>query len=146
MNRQLGSHQIDNRFVAMTFGVFDGRDRTLALGNAGFPRPVLVRDGEVRDLQVEGVPLGMFPEVRHEPLTLRLQPGDVVVTFSDGVYEPIDHSREEFGSRKFRALLVDSAGRPAQEIADEVLRSTELYVRDSTRDSDDRTVVVLKVQ
>jgi sigma-B regulation protein RsbU (phosphoserine phosphatase) len=105
---------------------------------------VLVRDGQVEELQVEGMPLGMFPEVKHEPLEFQLRPDDLVVIFSDGIYEPIDHNREEFGARKLRALLVQNAERSAQEIADEVLRSTELYVRDSA-DADDRTVVVLKV-
>jgi sigma-B regulation protein RsbU (phosphoserine phosphatase) len=144
MNRQLGKHRIDNRFVAMTFGVFDGKSLKLSLGNAGFPRPVLVRDGEVEELKVEGMPLGMFPEVTHESLEIQLRPDDLVVTFSDGIYEPIDQNREEFGARKLRALLVQNATRSAQQIADEVLRSTEMYVRDSA-DADDRTVVVLKV-
>jgi len=144
MNWHLGQHRMDNRYVAMTFGVFDGKNRTMSLGNAGFPRPVLVRDGRVEELQVEGLPLGMFPDVTHETLELQLRPGDLVVVFSDGIYEPIDQNREEFGARKLRALLVQNAALSAQEIADELLRSTELYVRDA-EDSDDRTIVVLKV-
>ena len=145
INRQLERHRIDNRFVAMTFGVFDSRDRSLILANAGLPRPVLVRDGKVEELQVEGVPLGMFETVHHTQLRLELQPSDVVVIASDGISESIDRNREEFGVRKLRALLIEHADRPAQEIADAVLRSAEYYVRETTHESDDRTVVVLKV-
>ena len=145
INRQLERHRIDNRFVAMVFAVFDSRDRSLTLANAGFPRPVLVRDGKVEDLQVEGLPLGMFAAVQHEQLRLELQPGDVVVLSSDGIYESIGRNREEFGVRKLRALLIEHADHPAQEIADAVLRSAEHYVRETTHESDDRTVVVLKV-
>jgi sigma-B regulation protein RsbU (phosphoserine phosphatase) len=90
----------------------------LTLFNAGLPRPVLVRDGKVAELKVEGLPLGMFADVRHEPLRVDLRPGDVVVAFSDGVCESIDQQREEFGARKMQALLVGEADRPAQELAD----------------------------
>ena len=145
INRQLERNRIDNRFVAMMFGVLDSSDRSLTLANAGFPRPVLVRGGTVEELQVEGIPLGMFATVQHKQLRLELQPKDVVVIFSDGIFESIDRNREEFGVRKLKALLIEQADRPAPEIADSVLRSAELYVRDTSHEPDDRTVVVLKV-
>jgi sigma-B regulation protein RsbU (phosphoserine phosphatase) len=143
LNRQMGQHSLANRYVAMLFGVFEGTERVLTLFNAGLPRPVLVRDGKVAELKV--LPLGMFADVRHEPLRVDLRPGDVVVAFSDGVCESIDQQREEFGARKMQALLVGEADRPAQELADALLRSAQLYVRDSSRESDDRTVVVIKL-
>jgi sigma-B regulation protein RsbU (phosphoserine phosphatase) len=145
MNRQLGRHGVDNRFVAILFGVFDGSSRTLVLANGGCPRPVLVRQDRIEELPVEGMPIGMFPDVRHEPLRLELEPGDVVVAFSDGVCESMDRNREEFGVRKLQALLIEQANRPAQAIADAVLDAARTYVQDSAREADDRTVVVLKV-
>ena len=60
MNSQLLAHRIDNRFVAMGFALYDPDDRSLLLANSGLPRPLLVREGRVRELAVEGVPLGMF--------------------------------------------------------------------------------------
>jgi len=145
INRQLDRNRIDNRFVAMLFAVFDSSDRSLTLANGGCPRPVLVRDGKVEELKVEGMPLGMLPSVEHKQLRLELQPGDVVVISSDGIGESLGRNREEFGVRKLQALLIEQAGRPAQEIADAVLRSAELYVRETSDEPDDRTVVVLKV-
>ncbi len=145
INRQLVRHQIDNRFVAMMFGVLDRSDCSLTLANAGLPRPLLVRGGKVEELQVDGVPLGMFSAVQHKQLRIELRPGDVVVMSSDGIYESMGRDREEFGVRKLQALLVEQADRPASEIADAVLRSAELYVRDTSNESDDRTVVVLKI-
>ena len=47
--------------------------------------------------------------------------------------------------RRLKALLIEQADRPAAEIADSVLRSAERYVRDTSHEADDRTVVVLKV-
>ena len=144
MNHHLGETGIDNRFVAMVFGIFDSRDKSLTLANAGFTRPMLVRDGKVEEINVEGIPLGLFPDVRYEEKRLQLQSGDVVVFTSDGVNESMDKSCEEFGTRRLQSRLLDLHQRSAQEIADELLRSTRFHHEDCG-DEDDRTAVVLKV-
>ena len=143
LNRQLGRHRIDNRFVAMAFGVYDGRDRTLTLANGGFPRPLMVREGKVSELPCIGTPLGILPEVQHGQLRLQLSCGDVVVVCSDGIYESADSNREEFGLRKLQSSLQELADRPAQQIADALLRSADRWF-DNRDESDDRTIVVLK--
>ena len=53
---------------------------------------------------------------------------------------------EEFGARRLKSLLAELSDRPAQEIVDHLLRSTELYIDRTRRDSDDRTIVILKVK
>ena len=82
--------------------------------------------------------------MRYEEKRLMLQSGDVVVFTSDGVNESKDKSCEEFGARRLQARLLDLHQRPAQEIADELLRSTRFHHEDCG-DEDDRTAVVLKV-
>jgi sigma-B regulation protein RsbU (phosphoserine phosphatase) len=145
LNRHLGEPRIDNRFVAMAFGIFDAKDRSLTVANAGFTRPLLVRDGRAEELQVEGVPLGMLPRVDYDERRIALQPGDIVVLTSDGINEATDRGCEEFGSRRLRARIAQLADRPARVIADELMRSTEQHRSDTTRDRDDSTIVVLKV-
>ena len=145
MNEHLGQSHIDNRFVAMVFAIFDARDRSLVLGNAGFPRPVLVREGHVEEIRIEGVPLGILPDMRYEEKRLQLQPGDLVVFTSDGINESTDRRCEEFGTKRLQAELVGMAGLGAQEVADELVRSSEKYAVGNCNDADDRTVVVLKV-
>jgi sigma-B regulation protein RsbU (phosphoserine phosphatase) len=145
INVQLAKHEISNRYAAMVFGVYDTGRRTLVLANSGFPRPLLVRDGEVSEVPIDGVPLGMFPQIEYREETLQLETGDVVVFSSDGIYESIGCNLEEFGDHKLNRLLVEMADRPAQQIADNLVASAEQYVRDSAMEGDDRTVVVLKV-
>ena len=145
MNAQLVRHQIDNRFVALAFGVYDDADRSLTIANGGFPRPLLVRDGGVREIPVEGLPLGMLPDVEYRQVRLGLRGGDLVVVASDGIFESQGRGREEFGARRLQSLLSELAERPAQEIADELLSSAEHYVGDSSREQDDRTVVAVKI-
>jgi len=145
MNRQMVQHRIENRFLAMLFGLYDAASRSVTLASAGFPRPILVREGQVRELDVQGIPLGMFADVSYAQIREELQPGDLLVAFSDGICESLDHNREEFGVRKLQSVVIQQAAAPAQRIADEVLRASKLFVRDTDREGDDRTVVVLKV-
>src|SRR5260221_6652861 len=62
LNRRLHGARLDARFIAMAFAVYDAGERRLTLANAGAPYPVLVRDGEVQQIRVAGVPLGLFPD------------------------------------------------------------------------------------
>jgi sigma-B regulation protein RsbU (phosphoserine phosphatase) len=73
------------------FAVYDARLRQLIVANAGVPRPILVRDGEIQEIKIEGTPLGMFPDIDYETVTLNLLPGDILVFASDGIMESTDH-------------------------------------------------------
>ena len=65
-HKRIGEPRIDNRFVAIAFGVYDSRTRTLTVANSGFPRPFLVRGTQVEEIRVEGIPLGMLPKTQYE--------------------------------------------------------------------------------
>ena len=145
MNRHLRHSQVDGRFVAMAFGVYDSHSRTLTVANAGFTRPRLLRRGQVKEIQVDGVPLGLLPDIRYEQKELALQVGDAVVFCSDGIHECMNRREEEFGSSRLEAVLKELAGRSAQQIADGILRATDRYAAPDSPLADDRTVVVLRV-
>jgi sigma-B regulation protein RsbU (phosphoserine phosphatase) len=145
LNLHLQQPRIDNRFVAMVFGVFDAKDKSLTVANGGFPRPLLVRDGTAEEILVEGVPLGLFPRIHYAEQRIVLRTGDVVVLSSDGVIESTNAGDEQFGARRLRALLVEQAGQPAQEIVRQLLEASQRYASGSRDGSDDRTIVVLKV-
>ncbi|MFQ5926239.1 MAG: SpoIIE family protein phosphatase [Terriglobia bacterium] len=146
MNEQLRQPRLDNRFVALTFAVYDARSKILSLANAGFPRPLLLRGGRVEEIPVEGVPLGIFPDSRYEEKKLALQIGDVIVFCSDGIYECVNRREEEFGRERLEPMMAELARTgSARQIADGILRATDRYAGDTPEPADDRTVVVLKV-
>jgi sigma-B regulation protein RsbU (phosphoserine phosphatase) len=125
--------------------VYDANTRTLTLANAGFTRPRVWRNGQVEEVPVEGIPLGLFPDMRYEQKELALEPGDAVVFCSDGIHECMNREGEEFGARRLEALLAELAGGSAQQIASGILRATDRYAVPNSATADDRTVVVLKV-
>ncbi|MFQ5663020.1 MAG: GAF domain-containing protein [Terriglobia bacterium] len=145
MNNYLRQPRLENRFVALSFGVYDTRRKILTVANAGFPRPWLVRGGRVEEVQVDGVPLGILPDTRYDQKKLALQVGDAVVFCSDGIHESVDNQDREFGMGRLEALLRELVAGSAQDIADGILHATDRYAAGNDEYADDRTVVVLKV-
>ncbi|MFQ5817546.1 MAG: SpoIIE family protein phosphatase [Terriglobia bacterium] len=146
MNEHLRQPRIDNRFIALTFAVYDASSKILTLANAGFPQPLLVRGGRVEPLPVEGVPLGILPDTHYEEKKLALQGGDVIVFYSDGFYECVNRREEEFGRERLEPLVAELArAGSARTIADGLLRATDRFAAGNGAPADDRTVVVLKV-
>ena len=145
LNQRLHNTRLDSRFIAMLFGVYDAAHRRLTLANAGSPYPLLLRDGHVVSVRLEGVPLGLLPGTQYDESVIDLLPGDVVILASDGILESENASQEEFGLQRLSAVL--SAISPqdsARTIAERILAETDDHGA-GTAPHDDRTLVVLRV-
>lgn len=146
LNQRLHNTRLDARFIAMLFGVYDAAHRRLTLANAGSPYPLLLRDGHVISVRLEGVPLGLLPGTEYDESSLDLLPGDVVVFASDGILESENASEEEFGLQRLSAVLSSiSPEDSANAIAERILAETDDHSGVGTAPHDDRTLVVLRV-
>jgi sigma-B regulation protein RsbU (phosphoserine phosphatase) len=146
LNQRLHGARLDSRFIAMLFAVYDASTRRLTLSNAGGPYPLLVRDGHVISIRLEGVPLGLLPGTQYDESTIDLQPGDVIIFASDGILESANATDEEFGLQRLSALLSGiSPEDSARVIADRILAETDSHSGADIAPHDDRTLVVLRV-
>jgi sigma-B regulation protein RsbU (phosphoserine phosphatase) len=146
LNAQLHLPTVDNRFVAMTFGIFDPADRTLVVANGGFTPPLVLRRGKLERLPVRGVPLGLLLGVSYEEEAVGLQPGDIVAFVSDGLQEAIDGQGQQFGDRFLVDVLEALASVSAQKIAEGLIRASTAYAGPEEQRPDDRSVVIMKVR
>src|SRR5258707_4764133 len=90
----------------------DGR---VEICNAGHPHPLLVRCGKVTTVEASGLPVGMFHDEEFPVAELRLERGESLVLYSDGVSEATDASGVEYGEERLRRLI---AGRGKERPAD----------------------------
>ncbi len=145
MNVTLVERKIDANFVAMLSAFWRPEARTLRLANAGLPLPIICSGGQVTEKKVEGVPLGLLPDISYEEVTVTLEPGDAVVMFSDGIMD----NRDEFGQEYGRDRLVGVVGRhwrlPADAIIQKIFQDVKNHAA-GTPAFDDQTIVVLKVR
>lgn len=127
----------ENRFVTATMLRFtthpDGGLHVHA-GSGGHAPPLIVSaDGTVEPIPCRGPLLGVFDTGAWSTATLRLEPGDLVVAYTDGVTEA-QRGDEHFGDDRLVELLRRNAGRPADDVAsaieDAVLRFQSGNARD----------------
>lgn len=145
LNTRLLSARLDARFIAMHFAVYDAVLRELTIANAGGTLPLLVRNGEVTEVQVRGIPLGMLPDLEYEQVTLHLQSGDIVVFASDGIHESTNRDDEEFGIERLKGLLSTvQLTDPGYVIAQRIVKATDEHAGVGRPPHDDRTLLVLR--
>ncbi len=120
----------------------DGR---ITYANAGHPPALLVRaDGTSRQLDAEGMVMGVAQETEHLQMEHRVEPGDRLVVLTDGVLEAGGMpTGEQFGWERVEGVLREVADLPAGMQVQAVLDAVEVYGTDDA-ERDDRTVVVLR--
>jgi phosphoserine phosphatase RsbU/P len=146
LNARLQGGRLEARFIAMLFAVYDAPTRRLTIANAGCPYPLLLRDGQVSEMHLEGVPLGLFPATQYDQETFELLPGDVVVFASDGIVESDNAMDEEFGPLRLAKVLADSSpDDAAMVISRSILAATDDHSGPGWAPHDDRTLLVLRM-
>jgi sigma-B regulation protein RsbU (phosphoserine phosphatase) len=146
LNRALGQDLGADMFMSMFLCVLDPHTREFHYANAGHTRPVLLRGKtlETEDYRVTGIALGVEPEMDYEERgPYRLDPGDSVIMFSDGLTE-LRRGDELYT----RARVIESILRRAHAGADELLsgvfEDAQTWAGDALAPMDDVTVAVLR--
>lgn len=143
-NGQLPEHIAGPTFVTAFYGVLDPVTGDFTYVNCGHNPPLLVRhDGATEHLCCGGLPLGAFADSRYDQDTVRLDPGDVIAIYTDGVVENDDDERGDFGADRLAELVVRHRQGSPQAIVDRVVAETRQYHGISVY-PDDFTLLVLK--
>lgn len=107
-----------NQFVTAFYGILDATNRTIAYSNAGHnPALLMDADGTHRFEERGGVPLGMFRDTRYYEYFETIEPGQLLVLYTDGVTEARNSAGEEYG----RERLVDAVRQSRQLTAREII-------------------------
>ncbi len=147
LNVQIARHAPPSRFVTLFVAVYDPRTGDLQFVNAGQTPPLLRRqNGQIERLMTGGVALGMFEGSTYEPDHARLEPGDALVMYSDGITEAEDPAGEPFDESGLERTLALYPGTfpdvTAASVGHAIFDAVERHRRDS-RLSDDLSVLVL---
>jgi len=148
MNRFLYRSTGASKYATFFYAQLEDGGRRLRYVNAGHNPPYLARRTEsgvaITELPAGGPPIGLFPELKVEETELALQPGDLVIAFSDGVPEALNASGEEFGEKRLQDLMKRSISCGADDIASQISDAVRRWM-DGAEQHDDVTVVVIKV-
>lgn len=158
LNRLLVNSTGGANYVTFFYAQFDQSTQQLAYVNAGHNPPFLFRANEdglqtvlatsvngFKKLDAGGMFVGMFDHLHYEQEIIQMQPGDVLIAFTDGLPEAQNKDGEEFDEIRIQEILAETAGLPVNEIRDEILRRVKQWCEGAAQ-YDDLTFVVLKVR
>jgi serine phosphatase RsbU (regulator of sigma subunit) len=144
-NAQLVRDGRSGLFVTALYGSLDLARGTFTFASGGHDAPLLVRGGSRRTrlLDSPSTILGIFERIDLEDRTVRLERGDAVVLYTDGVTEARDRRRQLFGERRLRSVVKRLAAEAGQRIAEGILEEVGRFA-DGVEAADDITVVVIR--
>jgi serine phosphatase RsbU (regulator of sigma subunit) len=144
VNSYLCEKSQSNRFVTMFIFRSDSNGRGEFL-SAGHNPAYLFRaaTGEIEELQAQGLVLGAFGFAQYESSPLELNPGDLMVVYSDGITEAENPEEEMFGEERFIALIKQHASLGAKKLQQKTLEAVEQFTRGHAQ-TDDMTCVLVQ--
>lgn len=132
------------RFTTAFFAELDPATRALSYICAGHNAPVLRRvAGAFERLEAGGLPLGISPETQFDSGSTRLERGDLLVIFTDGLIEAVNEKGEEYGEARMLEMLNTVPGESAAETLRFIMQSADSFVG-GTRQHDDITCLILR--
>jgi sigma-B regulation protein RsbU (phosphoserine phosphatase) len=143
LNVQVARHSPASRFITFFYGLYDPTTGRLEYVNAGHLPPMIRRaSGTFERLSGGGGPaLGMFAEATYEPAEAIVQPGDLIVLFSDGITEAEDAQGRPFEEAGLERVIVANEQAAPDELGPAILAAVKAYVGDR-RLADDLTTLV----
>ena len=146
VNGYLADNIPANRFVTLFCAELDPTSGALSFLNAGHNPPLIVHSaGTVEQLASGGLPLGIKADAEYREGRSNLQPGDVLVIYSDGVTEATSPTGEEFGPTRLYEVVSRNIDASAAGIRDRIESALTKFAQ-GTRAADDITLVIVKRQ
>jgi sigma-B regulation protein RsbU (phosphoserine phosphatase) len=144
VNQSLWQTTETSSFATLFFACLDLESGSLTYVNAGHLPGLLVDGGgEVHWLSGGGTPVGLIPEAAYESFTLPLAPDDLLVLYTDGIWEAENEAGEEFGRERLVRAVLGARERPTPEVVG-AIRDEWARFRGASPATDDTTVIALR--
>jgi phosphoserine phosphatase RsbU/P len=145
-NQRILEYTALEQFVTIFLGVLDLASGDLTYANAGHSSGILhraVAGEEMVLLKNSGPPVGVMENIRWEEKTVRLELGDALALYTDGIFEAESPEGEIYGSERLQSVLETHPYQPAQELHDLILLDVQRFTGHQSQE-DDVTLVVVK--
>jgi serine phosphatase RsbU (regulator of sigma subunit) len=136
-----------NLFVTAFYGILDVKTGRLAYCNAGHTPPFLIRKldgGRVEALPATGMPIGVDADAFWLQAEVQIEPGDVLLLYTDGIPDAQDDAGEHFKDIRMIEIAQENLGNSAQQIQRSVLESIEEFVGAAAQFDDITLLVVMR--
>ncbi len=132
-----------SEFVTMFYAELDHRSGRLLYSSAGHNPPILVRNGDIKQLELGGTPLALFEDADYELHEVDLVTSDTVVMYTDGVTEAMNDQWEQFGTERLEAFIKQHSKESLKELVEQILQAVRQFASGAPQ-SDDITLLILR--
>lgn len=148
VNRLVYDASSSNRYATFFYSQYEPKARMLTYVNAGHNPPIILRrnggDYEVLRLEAGGCVVGLLPDYPYQQASVTLEPGDLLIGFTDGISEAMNPAEEEWGEENLLEAAKVCDGLPAKEIIERLVGEADRFAA-GARQHDDMTLVVVRV-
>jgi phosphoserine phosphatase RsbU/P len=149
VNRLVYEASATNRYATFFFATYNMQTHELIYVNAGHNPPFLVRrngDGfNVERLEAGGPVIGLLPFAKYEEQRCVLQPGDLLLAYTDGISEALSEHEEEWGEDRMLTAAQTLPDGCAQQVLEHLFAEADRFTGIAPQ-FDDMTLLVLKLQ
>jgi sigma-B regulation protein RsbU (phosphoserine phosphatase) len=144
LNRHISETSAPNKFITFFMAEVDSDEGAVHFINAGHNPALLVgSSGEPLELKTGGLPLGLLSDSVYEDGDFRMEPGDLLCIYSDGITEAISQADEEFGTERLIEVLNRYREEPLPSVIAAIDRATADFARGMPQ-FDDQTLLLLR--
>ncbi len=147
VNRRILEDTKSSQFVTIFYGVLDPRTGALEYSNAGHVPPYLIkphRGYTVASLTKTGVPLGISKGETWKKSSLQIEPGDVLVLYTDGITEAKNQQEELFGEERLIESMKRNIGSSATELQKIILSDVMSFLGEDPQMDDLALTIIIR--
>ncbi|MHB1935966.1 MAG: SpoIIE family protein phosphatase [Acidobacteriaceae bacterium] len=149
VNRLVYEASASNRYATFFFATYNMETRELIYVNAGHNAPFLIRRHDdnfhVKRLEAGGPVVGLLPFASYEEQRCVLEPGDLLLAYTDGISEAMAENEEEWGEERMLAAAETLPDGTAQQVLEHLFAEADRFTGNAAQ-FDDMTLLVLKLQ
>ncbi len=144
LNLIMFNYRMPEKFTSFFYGILDPENKLFTYSNAGHPPPIILRDnGEIEHLSLGGFLLGVEPNTIYEQSTVKLNKGDKILFFTDGIIETRNKRSKEFGESRLIEFCYKNMQLQEEDFKKEILATLNMYSNNNI--DDDITLIIISV-
>ncbi len=145
INDALSADFAIDTFATLFFFIYDKRTGEVTFANAGQGPLYCYRKhlNRCTATKLDGVPIGIMDDVDYKMARVNLNPGDIIVTFTDGITEMRNEKKEEYGFSRLQKMLIEHHEKDAGELVETIVQDVEEF-RGEVPPHDDTTILIFK--
>jgi serine phosphatase RsbU (regulator of sigma subunit) len=145
-NRRIKQDIKSGMFVALLYAVHNTEDGSVGLCSAGQTQPLLLSAKTSEPTLVETVgdtfPLGILDEANYEETQLKMEPGDKIVYYTDGIVEAMNKNEDMYGFERLDEVVKSSTAENAEDLMNDIIKDVSDFTGDAPQ-HDDLTIIVV---